>query len=205
MMQQRPSRPDGITILALLEILIGVIGLLSALTIIGFAALLTIVPANGVLLGAVGFIIGGILLIFSAIWLATGLGFLHGRGWSWTLGMVFSVLSLLGAIGTIFVGLYTGGLGGLIFWGLIIYYLTRNHVKAFFGKTSFPIRSSYPLSYSAGPQFNQPQVAGNNPSYAQTNTTSMSSQNSRTMATCPYCKTRLTPGSPKCLNCGAAI
>ena len=204
MMQQRPSRPDGITILAVLEILIGVIGLLSALTIIGFAVLLTIVPAY-VLLGTVGFIIGGILLIFSAIWLATGLGFLHGRGWSWTLGVIFSVLSILGSIGAIVAGLYTGGLAAMIFWGLIIYYLTRNHVKAFFGKTTFPMSPSYQLSYSAGPQFNQPQIAGNNPSYAQTITTSMASKNSPNTAPCPYCKTRLTPGSPKCLNCGAAI
>lgn len=204
MMQQRPSRPDGITILAVLEILIGVVGLLSALTIIGFAALLTIVPAY-VLLGTVGFIIGSILLMFSAIWLATGLGFLHGRGWSWTLGMIFSVLSILGSIGAIAAGLYTGGLAGLIFWGLIIHYLTRNRVKAFFGKNAFPISPSYPLSYSTGPQFNQPQIAGNNPSYGERNTALVASQNNPTTASCPYCKTRLTPGSPKCLNCGAAI
>ena len=130
-MMQRPSRPVGITILAVLEILIGIVGLLASLVIIGFSALFSTLPTVGTLLGAVGLIIGGVVLFFSIIWLATGVGFLHGRGWSWTLGMIFSILSLLGAIGALTIGLITGGVGGLIFWGLMLYYLTRTHVKAF--------------------------------------------------------------------------
>jgi len=77
---QRPSRPVGITILAALEILIGVVGLLASLVIIGFSALFSTLPRVGSLLGAVGLVIGGVVLFFSIIWLATGVGFLHGRG-----------------------------------------------------------------------------------------------------------------------------
>src|SRR2546422_9270049 len=110
-MMQRPSRPVGITILAVLEILIGIVGLLASLVIIGFSALFSTLPTVGTLLGAVGLIIGGGGLFFSIIWLATGGGFLHGRGWAWTLGMVFCILSLLGAIGALTIGLITGGVG----------------------------------------------------------------------------------------------
>jgi len=85
-MQQRPSRPLGITILAILEILIGIVGLLSSFVIIGFSALFSTLPTVGSLLGAIGLVIGGVVLFFSITWLATGVGFLHGRGWSWTLG-----------------------------------------------------------------------------------------------------------------------
>src|SRR2546426_12376116 len=114
-MMQGPSRPAGIMILAVLEILIGIVGLLASLVIIGFSALFSTLPTVGSLLGAVGLIIGGIVLFFSIIWLATGVGFLHGRGWSLPLGRVFSILSLLGAICALTIGLITGGGGGLVF------------------------------------------------------------------------------------------
>src|SRR5881296_148932 len=160
-MQQRPSRPVGITILAILEILIGIVGLLASLVIISFSALFATLPTVGPLLGAIGLVIGGVVLFFSIIWLATGVGFLHGRGWSWTLGVIFSILSLLGAIGALTIGLITGGVGGLIFWGLILYYLTRTHVKAFFGKAGLPFNPAYGLPYSLAPQSSQPQIATN--------------------------------------------
>src|SRR6267143_1843689 len=137
-MMRRPSRPAGITILAVLEILMGIVGFLASLAIIGFSALLSTLPRVGSLLGTFGLIIGVVVLFFIIIWLATGAGFLHGRGWSWTLGMIFSILSLVGAIGALAIGLITGGVGGMIFWGLMLYYLTRTYVKAFFGKGGLP-------------------------------------------------------------------
>jgi hypothetical protein len=118
----------------------------------------------GSLLGTIGLIIGGVVLFFSLIWLATGAGFLHGRGWSWTLGMIFSILSLLGAIGALTIGLIIGGVGGLIFWGLMLYYLTRTHVKAFFGKSGSPLSPAQGLPYSLGPHINQPQIVATNDS-----------------------------------------
>src|SRR6059036_4055886 len=114
-MMQRPSRPVGITILAVLEVLIGIVGLLASLLIIGFSALFATLPTVGPLLGAIGLVIGGVVLFFSIIWLATGVGFLHGRGWSWTLGMIFTVLSILGAAYVAFTGLYQAGYA-LVFW-----------------------------------------------------------------------------------------
>jgi hypothetical protein len=230
-MAQRPRRPIGITILAVLEILIGIVGLLASLAIIGFSALFSSLPRIGSLLGTIGLIIGGGVLFFSLIWLTTGAGFLHGRGWSWTLGIIFSILSLLGAVGALTIGLITGGVGGLIFWGLMLYYLTRNHVKAFFGKSGLPLGPSG-LPYSLGPQVNQPQIATNAgydrpsvavppvafppisqrssnsilaPSPVSTTPTSSSSSNSGKTPICPYCHSTLPMGIKKCLTCGAAL
>src|SRR5467141_1474566 len=166
-MIRRPSRPVGITILAILEILIGIVGLLASLAIIGLSALLSTLPRVGSLLGTFGLIIGAVVLFFSIVWLATGAGFLHGRGWSWTLGMIFSVLSMLGAIGALTIGLITGGVGGLVFWGLMLYYLTRTHVKAFFGKGGLPLTPGYVMPYSLGPPINNPQTTASNTSYGQ--------------------------------------
>src|SRR6267143_2376904 len=231
-MIRRPSRPVGITILAILEILIGIVGLLASLAIIGFSALLSTLPRVGSLLGTFGLIIGAVVLFFSIIWFATGAGFLHGRGWSWTLGMIFSVLSLLGAIGALTIGLITGGVGGLVFWGLMLYYLTRTHVKAFFGKGGLPLNSAYGLPYSPGSQVNKPQIATNTgygrpseaappitfppisqdtstsispPSPVSSTATSSSSSIGGKAPICPYCHSTLPMGTRKCLTCGAAL
>jgi hypothetical protein len=231
-MIQKPSRPVGITILAILEILIGIVGLLASLAIIGLSALFSTLPRVGSLLGTFGLVIGGVVLFFSLIWLATGVGFLHGRGWSWTLGVIFSILSLLGAIGALTIGLITGGVGGVIFWGLMLYYLTRVHVKAFFGKGGLPLNPAYGLPYSLGPQVNQPQIA-TNPGYGRPSAagppvtfppisqgssastpssipvssaaTSPIASNSGKSPICPYCHSTLPMGTRKCLTCGAAL
>jgi hypothetical protein len=186
----------------------------------------------GWLLGTFGFVIGAVVLFFSIIWFATGAGFLHGRGWSWTLGMIFSVLSLLGAIGALTIGLITGGVGGLVFWGLMLYYLTRTHVKAFFGKGGLPLNPAYGLPYSLGPQVSQPQIATNagygRPSAAgppvtfppisqgtSTNIPPPGAISSTAPSSgpsiggkapvCPYCHNTLPMGTRKCLTCGAAL
>ena len=227
-MMPRPSRPAGITILAILEISIGVVGLIASLAIIGLSALFSAVPTIGRIIGTLGLVIGGVFLLFSIIWLATGAGFLHGKGWSWTLGMIFSILSILGAIGALAIGLYTGGIGGLLFWGFMIYYLTRNHVKAFFGKTGYPV-AAYQMQYSPQSGYG-PQMIGNNSLYGQPATfaeppslslqpAASTMQNSpsaggpsnavasgpKAMLSCPNCGSRLTVGSPKCLTCGATL
>ena len=232
-MMQRPSRPTGITILAILEILIGIIGLLASLAIIGLSALASTLPSIGLLVGTIGLVIGGVFLFFSLVWLATGFGFLHGKGWSWTLGMIFSVLSILGAVGALTTGLITGGIVGIFFWSLMIYYLTRTHVKAFFGKGLLPVNPVYRAQYSPTLQFNQQMPVTSIPSNAQpapgttppgstqptrtatpisqigggSNTTVPSASRSAPNApvNCPYCGNKLTVGSPKCLTCGAKI
>ncbi len=232
-MMQRPSRPTGITILAVLEILIGVIGLLASLAIIGLSALAATLPSIGLLVGTIGLVISGVFLFFSLVWLATGFGFLHGKGWSWTLGMIFSILSILGAVGALTAGLITGGIVGIFFWGFLVYYLTRTHVKAFFGKGLLPVNPVYRAPYSPTIQFNQQIPVTSITSYAQptpgatlpastqpTRTAtpiskigagsniavpSASSSPPNTPVNCPYCGNKLTMGSPKCLTCGAKI
>src|SRR2546426_10779449 len=96
-MMQKPSRPIGITLLAIVQILIGVLGLLVGLAIIGLAAIFSTLPTVGTLIGTVGILIRGDFLFFNLLLLETRVGFLPGKGLAWALGMVFTVLSLLGA------------------------------------------------------------------------------------------------------------
>jgi hypothetical protein len=105
------QRPTGVTVLAIFEMLFGIIGFIASVVIIGLPVLVSTLPRIGALLTSLGLIIGIGLLCFSLIWLATGIGFLLGRSWARTLGIIFSIISILGAVGALVSGLITGGIG----------------------------------------------------------------------------------------------
>src|SRR5207247_612470 len=147
-MIQRPSRPAGITILAVVEILIGIVGLLASLAIIGLSALASTLPSIGLLVGTIGLVTGGLFLFFSLVWLATGFGFLHGKGWSWTLGMIFSILSILGAVGALTASLITGWIVGTFVCGFLVSYLTPTHFKTFSGNGLLRVIPVYQAHYA---------------------------------------------------------
>jgi hypothetical protein len=206
-MMQKPSRPIGITILGIIQILIGVLGLLVSVAIIGASALFSTLPTVGALIGSVGLLVGGVFLFFSLVWVATGAGFLHGRGWAWTLGMIFTVLSILGAAAVAFSGLYQAGYA-LGFWVLMIFYLTRSRVKAFFGKgthpTYMPAMNMQPTMRTAPTLQSQTQYA---PAAQPSQYTPASPTPTPVLAVatgkCRSCGVPLAPGNTFCTNCGA--
>ncbi len=207
---QKPSRPLGITFLAIIEILIGVVGLLVSVTIIGVSALFSTIPVVGTLIGSVGVVIGVVFLFFTLIWLATGVGFLHGRGWAWTLGMIFTVLSILGAAYVAFIGIYQAGYA-LVFWIIMIIYLTRSHVKVFFGKgtvpTYMPAMNTQPTLRSAPALQSQTQYAPAAQPTLQYSPAAPTQIPTPAVAVatgkCRSCGVPLAPGNTFCTNCGA--
>jgi hypothetical protein len=208
-MMQKPPRPLGITFLAIIQILIGVLGLLVSLAIIGSSALLSALPAVGPLASTVGLVIGGVFLFFSLIWLATGVGFLHGRGWAWALGMIFTVLSILGAAYVAFIGIYQAGYA-LGFWIIMLFYLTRSHVKVFFGKGT---AASYMPAMNTQPTLRAPPTLQSQTQYApavqptlQYNPAAPSvpaAPSATAVGKCRSCGVPLAPGNTFCTNCGA--
>jgi hypothetical protein len=209
-LMQKPPRPVGITFLAIIQILIGVLGLLVSIAIIGFSALLSALPASfGALASTVGLVIGGVFLFFSLIWLATGVGFLHGRGWAWTLGMIFTVLSLLGAAYVAFTGIYQAGYA-LGFWIIMLLYLTRSRVKVFFGKGTV---ASYMPAMNTQPTMRVPPTLQSQTQYApavqptlQYNPAAApvaATIGATAAGKCRSCGIPLAPGNSFCTNCGA--
>lgn len=148
---QKPARPTGVTVLAVLSILaaiaflVGGAGLIVVGLVIGTYAgsqLTNQITSSGyaglasLTAGTIALVftaIGAILLILGFLYLAVAIGFLGGRGWAWTLGMVGYIIGIVIDIVQIAFGSYTSA-AGLIIGIIIVYYLTRPHVKAFFGK-----------------------------------------------------------------------
>ena len=158
-MQQKSRRPTGVTILGILAILSGIAGLAAGavllgaslavgtitsslkdyLTSQGYSQLSSYVTASNVAL-VLG-ILGAFSLIVGLFWLAEGWGALNGKGWAWTVGIILLVLSIINSILQVAFGNFSSALG-LVINLLVVYYLTRAHVKAFFGKGPSTMRSS---------------------------------------------------------------
>ena len=78
--------------------------------------------------------IGGILIAIGILSFVVAYGLLKGRRWAWTLTVILSIISIVLAAISIAVGSIPSIIS-IIISGIILYYLYRPHVKAYFGKT----------------------------------------------------------------------
>lgn len=118
------ARPTGITILAILA---GIGGVVMAVGAIGIFVLSTVV------FGGLGAIMGLAFIAVAALYIAFCVGALQMKPWAWPLGVVgaaasaiLSVLQLIGGDLTQIVGIAIAG--------AILYYLNQPSIKALFGK-----------------------------------------------------------------------
>jgi len=138
--EQVNQRPTGVTVLAALEILSGLlllgVGALMFAVVGSLGAMVysPYVPEFPAFLSGLGLsVIGVIMVIIGIIGFILAYGYLNGLGWSWTLGLILGIISII--IDLMF--LPTGAIGILINT-IILYYLTRPNVKRFFGKEPIP-------------------------------------------------------------------
>ena len=101
----------------------------------GMSAELEGVPLGAA--GAVGIALGGVIIALGIFSFIVAYGLWKGLGWAWTLTIVLSVISIaLNAV-----SLASGNFGGIInviISAVVLYYLYRPHVKAYFGKGPTP-------------------------------------------------------------------
>ena len=155
------SRPTGVTIIAILNIIGGIIMLIGAIALITIGAILPTLPPTvfnqtqlqgnvtagqapmpspGIppmvpqsLLGGIGIAFGGVLLAIAIASFVVAYGLLKGRGWAWTITVILSIISIVSNA----ISIATGNIASIIsiiISGIILYYLYRPHVKAYFGK-----------------------------------------------------------------------
>jgi len=197
-MQAKPPRPTGVTVLGVLAILIGLGGIVfGGLLVLAAAVISTLNIAasypqlSGFSSGTIAIFLaalGVVLLIIGILYLVTGIGFFGGKGWAWTIGMIVSVLSIIANIVQAIIS--PSGVGGaivsIIIPLIIIYYLTRPHVKIFFGKGS-----------SMGSPATTPSAGMASPTMA---TSTMGGA-----LRCSNCGASVPTGSTKCPSCGAPL
>jgi hypothetical protein len=87
------------------------------------------------LLGGIGIAIGGVLLAIAIASFIVAYGLLKGLGWAWTVTVVLAIISIVFNA----ISIATGNIAAIIsiiISGIILYYLYRPHVKAYFGKVA---------------------------------------------------------------------
>ena len=156
---QKQSRPRGVSIIAILIIIAGVLSLLLGIGLVVIAPFLM----NGVqttsgnlgsqigpqILGLVFLVFGGISLALGVANLVMAYGLWKGKGWAWTISIIVLFIGI--AINIVSVSITSTGVfsnagsnllgdivSGIVSIGIsafIVYYLYRPHVKAYFGKT----------------------------------------------------------------------
>jgi len=127
------ERPLGVTILAVLEIIAGILMLFGAAGMLFLATLGGGMPVAGIFFGMFAMAMAFIFVILAILAFIVAYGLWNGRGWAWWLAIILSIISLISNLGSLATG-NAGGIVGLIIAVVILYYLTRPHVKGFFGR-----------------------------------------------------------------------
>lgn len=102
-------------------------------------------------LAGIGIVIGGIVLTVGIGYLVVSYGQLKGKGWAWTVTIILTIIAIVAQIISVVSsslfnvsldsdmdGLVTGIVShiiGIAISGVILYYLFRPNVKAYFGKS----------------------------------------------------------------------
>jgi hypothetical protein len=125
-------RPQGITILAVLAAIGGVVALLAGLGITVMGGALGALGTG--MFGGMASLIGIGLIGLGVIDLAFAYGAWTLQPWGWVLGVASQIVSL--AISAIYVisGDITGQLVSIVIAGVILYYLFTPNVKSAFGR-----------------------------------------------------------------------
>jgi predicted membrane protein DUF2127 len=157
------NRPLGVTIVAILRIIGGILLLLGGIglvTIAPFVSQLNVnttsdttdnvpVTPNGtgidlsnnntsfLFFAAFIGVVGSILIVLGIASFVVAWGLLKGKGWAWTVTIIITIISLVFNALSIVSG-NIGAIVGIIIDGVIIYYLYRPNVKSYFGRVRGP-------------------------------------------------------------------
>jgi hypothetical protein len=134
MQPSTPSvRPQGVTILAILAAIGGVLGIFGGLAALFGGAVIG--GLGGGALGGLLSIIGLVALVQSALELAFAYGAWRLQPWAWTLGVAAAVISLVISVLWIIGGqsLFNQAIS-IVIAAVILYYLNTPEVKRAFGR-----------------------------------------------------------------------
>ena len=135
-MQQTAQRPMGVTILAVLAIIGGLLALLAACGLIGLGSFAAASGVTGVGLVGGGAIILGILFLVVAVGeLGFGIGAFTRQPWAWTAGVASQAgVIVINLLQIVLGGFSISPLISILIAAAIIYYLFTPEIKTYFGR-----------------------------------------------------------------------
>jgi len=134
------QRPSGVTVLAALQGIWGILSLLLAISILFLGGIFFAADAvrdAGTPATEAGPLFTGLGLVAlsnAMVGLMASYGMFALKGWGWTLAILLALLSIVQSALAIFQGNIPIGILSLVISGLILYYLNRSNVKRAFGK-----------------------------------------------------------------------
>lgn len=127
------NRPFGITVLAILAILSGIVQGLVALGVLGIGGLAAVFGGPiGIGFGLLAIPLALIFALVPLLYIAFGVGALNLRPWAWWLGVLASVLSVGGMVLQLLSG-DPPGFFRAVFGVLVLIYLLSRDVRRAFG------------------------------------------------------------------------
>ena len=134
-------RPTGITIIAILMIIGGLVLLFTGITPLFIGPLISIDSSSNYQTSALGFliIIGGLtLVVLGLASLIVSWGLLKGKRWARTITLIISIIAIIIAIISLTSSRDLTHIISVIIYGIIIYYMFTKKVKLFLGKIKEP-------------------------------------------------------------------
>ena len=149
------DRPLGIAILAVLDIICGIAALIGGIVLAAVSTIIDDVPeiedairdamtSGGVtdveavldIIATVLIVFGVIICILGLVAIVVGWGFWTGKQWAWIVGVIYFIVDIaVSAVSMVWPVWSPSGVVGVIIAAVILYYLFRPNVKAWFGRT----------------------------------------------------------------------
>lgn len=135
------ARPTGATVIAIIDGIIAVLALLAGLLFMvgmgvlgGIAGDVEGAPGIGAIFAGLGVVFGVIIILIGLLYLAIAYGVWKGRGWSWMLGMVVSIIAIVFGVLGITGGVNAGSIVSLALPIIVVYFLMQPDVKRWLGR-----------------------------------------------------------------------
>jgi len=141
----RPPRPIGVTVLTILQIIVGIIDIMIGILLLAVYAFALAFIGMGFSTAFAFFLIplAIVFFAFGFISFVLAYGLWMGRPWAWVATIIFSIIGLIvGVVGLIFGNL--ANVVPIILYGLILVYLGTASVRAFFGRPVGPPLLGHP-------------------------------------------------------------
>jgi len=140
------SRPTGVTVLAVVAVVVGVTNILAGLGDVGIAGGNLGNRRFGETLDEAMTGVGLVLVAVGVLGVGTGYGLLRGHHWAWLIARLWASVSIIAGVVGVGLSLLSanrtdqilatviGSTGAAIVAAVVLWYLYRPHVKAAFGR-----------------------------------------------------------------------